>query len=405
LAICRRLVDEFLSTRPATESFHLIFTTRDSRKSAATVASLHRHLNRIPPKSRQRIFFHPEHVDLTSLSSVNALAQRLLASDVPKLDAIILNAAYGGLTGLNWPLAVWSTIKNPIMAFTYPPYKLSAIGYTTHPQTRGKPPPTTVSPIPDDNSQTPHPPLGAVFCANVFGHYLLAHFLMPLLVNASPHRGRIIWISTLEAYARSFSTADLQGLVSPQAYESSKRLTDILALTSTLPSTQPFVSRFSSPAHKSSRCTAAGNPPNNYLAHPGICSTSFVPLPLILFYCMTMGFYLARWLGSPWHTVEPYLGACAPVWLALAPQDELDMMEGHDRQRKAKWGSSADRRGRESVRRTEVEGYTGLRDGNGDGSGKEEISAEFEELGRTCWMQMEALREEWEKRLGFSGHD
>jgi 3-keto steroid reductase len=168
---------------------------------------------------------------------------------------------------------------------------------------------------------------------------------------------------------------------------------------------QHAVSRFSSSTHKSSQSAAAGNPPKIYLAHPGICSISFLPLPFILFYCMTLGFYIARWIGSPWHTVELYLGACAPVWLALAPQDELDMMEGHDRQRKAKWGSSTDRRGRERVRRTEVEGYTSVRDGNGDGSEKEEISPEFEELGRTCWMQMEALREEWEKRLGFSGHD
>lgn len=117
---------------------------------------------------------------------------------------------------------------------------------------------------------------------------------------------------------------------------------------------------------------------------------------------MTLAFYLARWLGSPWHTVRPYLGACAPVWLTLALQDELDAMDEDGRQRKAKWGSSTDRKGQERVRRTEVEGYIQL--GNGDGE-KEEVNQEFEELGRTCWMQMEALREEWEERLGLSGQE
>lgn len=121
---------------------------------------------------------------------------------------------------------------------------------------------------------------------------------------------------------------------------------------------------------------------------------------------MVLSFYLARWLGSPWHNVWPYLGACAPVWLALALQDELDAMDDNGRQCKAKWGSSTDRWGQERVRRTEVEGLIALPNGDGyKGGEKEKISQEFEELGRSCWMRMEALREEWEERLGFNGHN
>lgn len=132
---------------------------------------------------------------------------------------------------------------------------------------------------------------------------------------------------------------------------------------------------------------------------------------------MVLSFYIARWLGSPWHTVSAYIGACAPVWLALALQDELDAIDDDDgsgRQRKAKWGSSTDWAGRERVRRTQVEGLISLPSlSKGDGhsesnssssSSEKEVmgmSQEFEELGRTCWMRMEALREEWEERLGF----
>lgn len=106
--------------------------------------------------------------------------------------------------------------------------------------------------------------------------------------------------------------------------------------------------------------------------------------------------------------MRAYVGASAPVWLALAPQDELDATDDDDDgdrggRSKIKWGSGTDRAGREIIRRTEVEGFdeSSGTTSHGDSDQKKEASQEFEELGRTCWMQMEALREEWEERLGF----
>lgn len=88
------------------------------------------------------------------------------------------------------------------------------------------------------------------------------------------------------------------------------------------------------------------------------------------------------------------------------------MDDSNGQQCKAKWGSSTDRSGRERVRQTEVEGLISSPDvGKGHNSSssssneKEVVSQDFEELGRTCWMQMEALREEWEERLGFAAHE
>ena len=63
--------------------------------------------------------------------------------------------------------------------------------------------------------------------------------------------------------------------------------------------------------------------------------------------------------------------------------------------------------------RTEVEGWgaqgrvekldertlRGRRRGVNDLTGRER--EEFEELGRECWQQMETLRKEWEKRMGW----
>lgn len=143
-----------------------------------------------------------------------------------------------------------------------------------------------------------------------------------------------------------------------------------------------------------------------YVVHPGICATAIVPLPFILQILMTLAFYLARWLGSPWHTIRPYKGACAPTWLALGSDEELDAA-CHERSsvgvahemhnnidnnsswgRPRKWGSGTDRAGRERVLKTAVEG---------------EGEEGWEELGRQCWAQMESLRQEWEERLGGGG--
>ena len=85
------------------------------------------------------------------------------------------------------------------------------------------------------------------------------------------------------------------------------------------------------------------------------------------------------------------------------------MDDNNGQQCKAKWGSSTDRAGRERVRQTEVEGLIKSTNGgnghNSSSSEKEVINQDFEELGRTCWMRMEALREEWEERLGFGAYD
>ncbi|KAA6411167.1 MAG: hypothetical protein FRX48_05479 [Lasallia pustulata] len=331
-ATCCRLVDEFLETRPLSQALSLIFTTRDSKKAHDTLSRLQLHLKkrtkRLKPLSETRIAFQPEQLDLTSLRSVQKLSTHLLSS-LPRLDTIILNAGSGGFTGINWPVAIWSILTLFPHSVTYPTFKISSVG---------------------------HPPLGQIFCSNIFGHYLLCHALAPLLShrapNSSPPPGsRVIWISSLEAYAYTFSPSDIQGLHAPAAYESSKRLTDILALTASLPSTKPWTDSFFSVPPSSVNATK----PKIYVTHPGICATTIVALPLLLHWTMILAFYLARLLGSPWHTLWAYKGACAPVWVALAEQSQLDAME--EEGGAGKWGSSVDRAGEERVTRTEVEGW------------------------------------------------
>ncbi|KAK2755990.1 3-keto-steroid reductase [Arachnomyces sp. PD_36] len=396
-SICCRLIDEFLSTRPENRSLTIIFTTRSTRKGDETSRRLKDHLRRSAggrSESESRITLQPENVDLTNLLSVRALSRKLLTS-TPKIDSLVLNAGIGGFTGLNWPKAVYTILTDLVHASTWPSYKLSDIGVMGKKQT----------------SSPKERPLGEIFCANVFGHYMLAHGLVPLLSRAESS-GRIIWISSLEGLAENFDISDIQGIRSPTAYESSKRLTDLLALTSNLPSTAPWVNNFLS---NPSTDTSSDPPskPNMYVAHPGICGTSIVPLILPLQYCMLAAFWLARMLGSPWHGVSPYVGARAPVWLSLATQSALDTAESAYSRLgggKVKWGSGCDRSGRDFAASTEVDGWGhgGVVGGfaveedrlrrrrRGQEDVNDEKKVEFEEMGRECWRELEALRVEWE---------
>ncbi|KAG9637173.1 3-ketosteroid reductase-like protein, partial [Aureobasidium melanogenum] len=398
---CCRLIDEFLHSRPQTQTLHLIITTRSSSKNRDTQTRLSAHLQKTLQKADKstpgiskvlapRIRISGEQVDLCNLRSVKELGEKLVQAG-NRIDVLVCNAGIGGWKGLNWPSAVWSMLTDWKHSCTYPTYKLGFVGS-----------------VAIQGNEEKEQQLGEVFTANVFGHYLLAHALAPLMKGTeSEDPGRIIWISSIEAYAHAFNPEDLQALTSDAAYESSKRLTDLLVLTSELPSTAPSTSTFlqekGDDKHKK---------PIMYLAHPGVCATSIADLPLILWYAMLFAQYVARWLGSPWHPVSSYLGAVSSVWLSLAPFSSLASQESTEG--KAKWASSTDVFGNERVVRTEVAGWGwgGMVGEKADGKmrlsanrwrGQKDVTKEsreeFEVLGQRVWREMEELRETWEKRL------
>jgi 3-keto steroid reductase len=348
---------------------------------------------------RRRVHFRPERLDLTSIISVQKLSRRLRKT-TPKLDVVICNAGIGGWVNLDWGRAVWNILTDWTNATTWPTYKLSGVGWLTKPQV----------PAPASGKEVKEPPLGEVFCANFFGHYLLGHYLAPLLAQHESNeqtRGRIIWVSSLEAYTHALKLDDIQGIKSRQPYESSKRLTDVIGITSTLPSSAPLVDQYLGHADDTQHTTK----PRIYVSHPGICGTTIFPLNPILDYCMFIAFYVARWLGSMWHPVTAEKGACAMVWLTLASQRMLDSME--TAQGVGKWGSATDGWGQERVERTEVEGWGwgGKLGENTNRKGRspyakdltKEDRERFEETGRECWEELEKLRIEWEKILDDAG--
>ena len=382
-------------------------------------------------RAQQRVAILPELMDLCDLASLRRAAKSLKAK-YERLDVVILNAGIGGWTGVDWIGAARQFFREGLGILHRPDYKIGAVGKVTKKQVRDV-----------ERLRGDEPALGEVFCANVFGHYLLAHYLVPLLSRKSSGSapGRIVWVSTLEAYAHTFSLEDFQGIANPLAYESSKRLTDLLIMTADLEGTseqtrQYFspVSSYSSPASNDGATSGAesgmrslrsstrlrqtptknGSPdsvvngtqedklvavkPKLYLSHPGMCVTGIMPLPWVMIYIWIFSLYIARLCGSPWHTCHPYPAATSMVWLALADEKTLDNMDGGV-QGRGKWGSAVNWLGKERVKRTVVDGWV---DEKGDPVAKEERLG-FERLGKQCWESMEELREEWERRLGDDG--
>ncbi|CAD0089075.1 unnamed protein product [Aureobasidium vineae] len=331
---CCRLIDEFLHLRPQTQTLHLIITTRSSSKNKDTQTRLSAHLQKTLQKAEK---------STPGISQVLATRIRISGErvDLYRIHVLICNAGIGGWKGLNWPSAIWSMLTDWKHSCTYPTYKLGFVG--------------SVAP---QGSEEKEQQLGEVFTANVFGHYLLVHALAPLMKGSnSQEPGRVIWISSIEAYSHAFNPEDLQALTSDAAYD-------------------------------------------------------IADLPLVLWYAMLLAQYIARWLGSPWHPVSSYLGAVSSVWLSLTPFSSLSNQETNEG--KAKWASSTDVFGNERVVRTEVGGWGwgGKVGEKADGKmrlsanrwrGQEDVTKEsreeFEVLGQRVWREMEELRVTWDKRL------
>lgn len=399
------MIDEFLHTRPSSQRLDLIITTRSTSKGEDSVKRLHEHLQKTAQRLAKdgkntakqlqgRIRFRHETLDLCKLLTVKQLAAKL-GKEQLKIDTVIMNAGIGGWSGINYPLAIYLVLTDLVYSVTYPAlFKMGFVGLTAKPQVPG----------------SGEPPLAEVFCANVFGHYMLGHWLVPLL--AKSRHGRIVWLSSNEAYARALVLEDLQAFRSSEAYESGKRLTDVLAISSTLPGPRAMVNQYLSPRNDviSIPASEIRSKPRNYVCQPGVVATSIIDLPRLLVPIMIGLFLLARTLGSIYHCVDSYKGAVGPVWLALASQETLDSMER--RYGVAKFSSAVDQWAEERVERVEVEGwgYGGkvedaaiVKTRKGRMRGQEPVTEdelrEFTELGTECWKQMEELRTDWETRI------
>ncbi|KAK4134853.1 3-keto steroid reductase-like protein [Trichocladium antarcticum] len=427
--IGERLINEYLTTRSLSSHLVVIPTTRSVKKSQETIDALRKHTKEFaatsealrarggrsydPKQTTRRVHILSVQLDLCSLPAIRRAADQLVSGTVgspsndgdfaslvdvriPRLDSVIFNAGMGGWYGLDWSKVFHNIFtKGLISATTWPTFK-GAVG--------GR----VITPIPGAKGDDT-PQMGEVFCANVFGHYVFAQRLVPLLsrpANSTLPPGRIIWETSVEPEWESFSLDDFEAVQTTAAYESTKRLTDILALTSTLPASRPYVDQYLAQSPPTGSA-----PPRIYLVHPGVVQTTLFPLNAFMYFWYTVVLYVVRWLGSPWHPITAYNGACAPAWLALQEQGWLDGA----RAGRVKWGTATDLWGACRVKKTEVEGWgwegaveemRALKQDQklkGRRPGAVDVTAErlvqFKELGAKCWRRMEELRVEWEGRV------
>ncbi|TGJ86303.1 hypothetical protein E0Z10_g2503 [Xylaria hypoxylon] len=437
VGIGQRIIDEFLNSRPLSSHLILIPTTRSKTKSRDTVLALRSHLHQAAHTSKQlearsggtydpqttiaRVHVLSVQVDLCDLRSIRAAADQLVNGKVtdptgviddvriPRIDAALFNAGLGGWEGLDWlEFARQFVACGLTQSTTYPSFKKALPAAVLDSQKL----------LGGENPKSGSPPaLAEVFCANVFGHYVLAHELLPALsrANTSEAPGRVVWTSSIDAGYDHLDFDDFQASRYMAPYESSKRISDLICLTADLPSVQKVsASYFTSSA-------TADKPvkPRFYLSHPGIVCTPMFPLNWFLYFWYWVVMHLSRLLGSPWHTVDVYPGACATSWLALADQSTLDAIDAQH----IKWGSAVTRTGHAAPKKTEVEGWgwegriedsEALKRDDSDGflhktKGRKwdattltkEKKAQFEVDGGRCWVELERLRVAWEAFLGW----
>ncbi|KAH8599635.1 hypothetical protein B0O99DRAFT_612512 [Bisporella sp. PMI_857] len=360
-SIAARLIEEFLNSpdTPSNKHLILILCTPHSAQNSIRHTRLRAHLRKVAEYSElattlrkkakaqgtaykwedtvRRVHFLGVEADLCDLKSVYALADRLVNGTVgspdattmegrplphgspgtasysedislgwglhgiriPRLDSVILNAGHGGWLGVDYLLATKTILLDLKDSVTWPAFKISNQGALTRPQSTYKAAQKgdeEKQPLLSEQEQTDEPPLGEVFCSNVFGHYILTHELMPLLSRPASESatsgGKIIWI---------------------------KRLIDLLAFTSELPSvSRDVASYFDTKAtvtvKASTETKEALVKPRVFVAHPGIFASDILPLNFILVIIYKFVFLVARWFGKRAMRTNVLAGAGMARW-------------------------------------------------------------------------------------------
>lgn len=297
--IAYRLIDEL----PQSTNLTLIVTSRTLPRVKDVITEIKEHTIKKYPQRSGHLEFDYLLLDFTDMVSVLS-AYYDLNKKFEKIDYLFVNSSQGSFSGIDWMGAVKQITENPLEAVTNPTYKKQRVGVMTN-----------------DG-------MGQVFQANVFGPYYLIHKIRHLLKG-----GRIIWISSIMSESKYLSFNDLQLIKSPESYEGSKRLIDL--------------SHFAS-----YKTLKRNNDITQYLVHPGIfTSFSFSQyLNVFTFYGMLCLFYLARFFGSPYHNIDAYVAANAPIVAALGDEDQS-----------IKLGSLSGRSGKEYLARDEID-TTGAED-------------------------------------------
>ncbi|KAL4241180.1 hypothetical protein ABKN59_000119 [Abortiporus biennis] len=230
-------------------------------------------------KKNLEINFHA--LDMASMHSVFQFGDEI-SQRYQYISHMICNGGGGTYNGMKWGVLIKQILAHPILALTVTEFKNQISGVTT-----------------DDG-------LGYVFQSNVFSHYALSRYLQPLFSSyskLSSQPARILWTSSLESSPEDFSLEDWQLLKTYHSYETSKYEIDLVAHRLALQSQKDESSAV-----------------RHYIIHPGISHSNaahdLVPTEIFNWFKVLL-FYVARFFGSPNHTIEPFKAAISAVHLCL----------------------------------------------------------------------------------------
>lgn len=263
-------------------------------------------------------------VDFTNMVSTLG-AYYDLSNRYKKIHYFFVNAAQGVYEGIDWWGATKEVLTSPLEAVTNPTYKKQQVGIKSK-----------------DG-------MGLVFQANVFGPYYLIQKILPQLTAG---KAVIVWISSIMSDPKYLSLNDIQLLQSNASYEGSKRLVDLLHLST----------------YKDLKKLGI----HQYVVQPGIFTSHsfFKYLNVFTYYSMLFLFYLARFLGSPWHNIDGYKAANAPVYVATLANPNFENQE-------VKYGSATYKEGMEYIKTTDI-----------DPTGASDVKA-----------YVDGLKKEWDEKL------
>ncbi|KAI0079726.1 hypothetical protein K474DRAFT_1658817 [Panus rudis PR-1116 ss-1] len=206
---------------------------------------------------------------------------RDISQRYPYISHLICNAGLGTFTGIDWVKAIKQVLTHPVVAVTVTEFKKQSPGHLS----------------PDG--------FGLVWQCNVFSHYVLTRRLETLFksyhqLHSQP--ARVLWMSSLEAASNAFYRDDWQCIDVPRPYEATKYQIDLIASRLAIQS-------------------AEGQDPvvRHLLVHPGIAESNMSKSMIgnVLEYIKLAAFYIARWFGSPHHTITAFNAAVAAVHFCL----------------------------------------------------------------------------------------
>lgn len=218
-------------------------------------------------------YFEMDFQDMSSIFSVIVEIDK----KYDHIDYLIMNASFRIYNKINWIKAIKQISRSIVDSMTEPEFQSQVVGSKTK-----------------DN-------MGSVFQANIFGPYFFLKKLQHLLLKGS----KVIWVSSLSGKQKYLSMNDIQMINSPNSYEGSKRIIDLLHCGT----------------YKKLK---SQNGIQQYLVHPGIfvCFYFYKFLNIFSYYGMLFLFYLSRFLGSKYHNISSFKASNSIVSCLLMDLDQ-----------------------------------------------------------------------------------